>query len=185
MGLFSYESPIGACPSCRGFGRTIGIDWNKVIPDHRKTLAKGAIRPWSGASTTWERTELGRPCRRNAIPMDVPYSQLSEAQRQLILNGDGEGPMGGLKGWFKWLEGRTYKMHVRVLLSRYRSYDECTTCGGSRLGPASLAFVVAGLNIAAWHALEVSRARLRACLIRGRARRRPQPRHNLTKGSGE
>jgi excinuclease ABC subunit A len=159
MGLFSYESPIGACPTCRGFGRTIGIDWNKVIPDHRRALSKGAIRPWSGASTSWERTELGRLCRRNGIPMDVPYLQLSEAHRQLILHGDGEGPMGGLTGWFKWLETRTYKMHVRVLLSRYRSYDECTTCQGSRLGPASRAFVVAGLDIAAWHKLEVGRAR--------------------------
>jgi excinuclease ABC subunit A len=159
MGLFSYESPIGACPTCRGFGRTIGIDWNKVIPDQRRTLAKGAIRPWSGASTTWERSELGKLCRRNGIPMDVPYAQLGEAQRQLLLCGDGEGPMGGLQGWFKWLEGRTYKMHVRVLLSRYRSYDECHSCRGSRLGKDSLAFVVAGLDIAEWHKLEVSRAR--------------------------
>jgi excinuclease ABC subunit A len=159
MGLFSYESPIGACPTCRGFGRTIGIDWNKVIPDPRRTLAKGAIRPWSGASTTWERSELGKLCRRNGIPMDVPYAQLGEAQRELILRGDGEGHLHGLQGWFKWLEGRTYKMHVRVLLSRYRSYDECTSCRGSRLGKASLAFVVAGLNIAEWHKLEVSRAR--------------------------
>ncbi len=157
MGLFSYESPLGACPSCRGFGRTIGIDWNKVIPDHRRTLAKGAIRPWSGASTTWERTELGKLCRRNGIPMDVPYAQLGEAQRPLLLHGDGE--TGGLLGWFKWLEGRTYKMHVRVLLSRYRAYDECPSCRGSRLGKASLAFVVAGLNIADWHKLDVSRAR--------------------------
>jgi excinuclease ABC subunit A len=159
IGLFSYESPLGACPTCRGFGRTIGIDWNKVVPDHRRTLAKGAIRPWSGASTTWERAELAKLCRRNGIPMDVPYSALSETHRELILRGDGEGPMGGLVGWFKWLEGRTYKMHVRVLLSRYRSYDECASCKGSRLGKPSLAFVVAELNIAQWHELEVSRAR--------------------------
>ncbi|HWO13097.1 MAG TPA: excinuclease ABC subunit A, partial [Polyangiaceae bacterium] len=159
MGLFSYESPLGACPTCRGFGRTIGIDWNKVIPDPRRTLAKGAIRPWSGASTSWERAELAKLCRRNGIPMDAPYGELDAAQRELILRGDGESPMGGLVGWFKWLEGRTYKMHVRVLLSRYRSYDECTSCKGSRLGQASLAFVVAGLNIAQWHELEVGRAR--------------------------
>ena len=159
MGLFSYESPLGACPTCRGFGRTIGIDWDKVIPDQRRSLAKGAIRPWSGASTTWERSELAKLCRRNGIPMDVPYSELGEAQRELLLRGDGEGSLGGLSGWFKWLEGRTYKMHVRVLLSRYRSYDECTSCQGSRLGAASLAFVVAGQNIAEWHELEVSRAR--------------------------
>ena len=157
LGLFSYESPVGACPSCKGFGRTIGIDWNKVIPDPRKTLSKGAIRPWAGKSTSWERGQLRALCRRQSIPMDAPYSELSPDQQALLLSGDGT--FDGLEGWFKWLQGRTYKMHVRVLLSRYRSYDECAGCKGQRLGAASLDFVVAGLNIAEWHGLEVGRAR--------------------------
>ncbi len=157
MGLFSYESPVGACPSCKGFGRTIGIDWNKVIPDPRRTLSKGAIRPWAGKSTTWERGQLRALCRRQSILMDVPYGELSHEQQGVLRAGDGT--FDGLEGWFKWLQGRTYKMHVRVLLSRYRSYDECAGCKGQRLGAASLDFVVAGLNIAQWHGLEVGRAR--------------------------
>jgi excinuclease ABC subunit A len=157
MGLFSYESPLGACPECKGFGRTLGIDWNKVIADPRRTLSDGAVRPWSGKSTTWERGQLRALCRRQSIPMDVPYAQLTPTQQALIIEGDGE--FEGLRGWFEWLNGRTYKMHVRVLLSRYRSYDECQSCKGQRLGKASLDFVVAGLHIAAWHGLEVSAAR--------------------------
>ncbi|MEY2931688.1 MAG: hypothetical protein RL033_2437 [Pseudomonadota bacterium] len=157
MGLFSYESPLGACAECKGFGRTLGIDWNKVIPDPRRTLSDGAIRPWSGKSTTWERSQLRALCRRQSIPMDAPFGELSATQQALILNGDGESE--GLRGWFEWLNGRTYKMHVRVLLSRYRSYDLCKGCGGQRLGKASLDFVVSGLHIGEWHGLEVSAAR--------------------------
>ncbi|HEU4577865.1 MAG TPA: excinuclease ABC subunit UvrA [Polyangiaceae bacterium] len=157
MGLFSYESPLGACAECRGFGRVLGIDWNKVIPDHRRSLSEGAVRPWSGKSTTWERGQLRALCRRQSIPMDVPFANLSPTQQALIVNGDSQ--FEGLQGWFEWLNTRTYKMHVRVLLSRYRSYDECPGCKGQRLGKASLDFVVAGLNIAEWHGLEVSAAR--------------------------
>jgi len=157
MGLFSYESPLGACPTCRGFGRTLGIDWNKVIPDPRRTLSAGAIRPWSGKSTTWERSQLRALCRRQSIPMDQPFAELSPVHQALVMDGDGTSE--GLRGWFEWLNGRTYKMHVRVLLSRYRSYDECADCHGRRLGKASLDFVVSGLNIAEWHGLEVSAAR--------------------------
>lgn len=156
-GLFSYESPVGACPQCRGFGRTLGIDWDKVIPDPRRSLSKGAVRPWAGKSTTWERSELRKLCRRNGIPMDVPFSSLSDAQKGTLIGGDAQ--FEGLNGWFSWLEGRTYKMHVRVLLSRYRSYDLCESCQGSRLGEHSLSFVVGPYNIAEWHALEVRQAR--------------------------
>ncbi len=127
-GLFSYQSPLGACAECRGFGRTIGVDLNKVIPDGSKSLKGRAIRPWAGKSTTWERAELAKLCRRHKIPMDVPWSELSPEHKGLVLYGDGDwhdGMFPGVTGWFKWLETRTYKMHVRVLLSRYRSYDEC------------------------------------------------------------
>ena len=163
-GLFSYQSPIGACPECRGFGRTIGVDWSKVIPDDKKSLAAGAIRPWSGSSTKWERRLLAKFCTRKLIPFDEPWGDLSDEQRALVLDGEGSwhgGKYPGVRAWFAWLEGRTYKMHVRVLLARYRSYDPCAVCGGKRLSPQALGYRVGGLDLAAWHALELSDARAR------------------------
>ncbi|MEJ7731461.1 MAG: excinuclease ABC subunit A, partial [Polyangiaceae bacterium] len=163
-GLFSYQSPVGACAPCRGFGRTIGIDWAKVVPDERRTLASGAIRPWSGSSTQWERRTLLKFCARRSIPTDAAWASLSEAQRQEIRDGEGSwhgGKYPGLAAWFKWLESRTYKMHVRVLLARYRAYDLCADCGGKRLSRESLLYRVGGLDLAAWHGLELREAHLR------------------------
>ncbi len=125
-GLLSYDSPLGACARCRGFGRTLGIDLGKVIPDPSRSLAKGAIRPWRGGSTKWERSELYKLCRRHGVPLDVPWQKLTAAQQRLVIAGDGSwdsGKFPGILGWFRWLETKTYKMHVRVLLARYRSYD--------------------------------------------------------------
>ncbi len=160
-GLFSYNSPFGACEVCRGFGRTIAVDWEKVFPDPRKSLKGGAIKPWSGASTKWERGVLEKFCKRSDIPMDAPWSTLAEAQREQILAGEGSwrgGKYPGLRAWFTWLETRVYKMHVRVLLSRYREYRPCTACAGSRLNATALAYRVAGQNLAGWHAMTVSDA---------------------------
>ncbi|MFO7180391.1 MAG: excinuclease ABC subunit UvrA, partial [Pseudomonadota bacterium] len=170
-GLFSYESPIGACPACRGFGRTLGVDLAKVIPDPERSLAKGAIRPWRGASTRWERAELLKLCARHGIRTDVPFSRLRTSEKKLVLEGDGswdEGRFPGVLGWFRWLETKTYKLHVRVLLARYRSYDTCTACGGRRLNAAALAFRVGGLDIAAFHALEIGEARRRLAALETR-----------------
>ncbi|MCS6900396.1 MAG: excinuclease ABC subunit UvrA [Myxococcales bacterium] len=156
--LFSYQSPVGACPSCKGFGRTIGIDWSKVVPDERLSVRCGVIRPWSGASTRYERSLLLKFCQRHGIPVDVPWKDLSLEHRSLILEGEGrweEGRYPGVRAWFTWMESRTYKMHVRVLLSRFRSYENCAACGGSRLNPDALAHQVAGKNLAQWHALEI------------------------------
>src|SRR5688572_9030514 len=163
-GLFSYESPLGACPVCRGFGRTLGVDLDKVIPDPTKSLAKGAVRPWRGASTKWERSELAKLCKRHGIALDVPWQALPKKQQKLVLEGDGSwdaGKFPGVLGWFRWLETKTYKLHVRVLLARYRAYDLCHTCGGKRLNPAALAFRVGALDLAAWHALEIGEAKRR------------------------
>ncbi len=160
-GLFSYNSPFGACDSCRGFGRIIAIDWGKVIPDPGRSLAAGAIKPWSGPSTTWERGVLEKFCKIRKIPRDVPWEKLAEEQRALVVDGEGsfyKGKYPGVRAWFGWLETRTYKMHVRVLLSRYREYAACADCGGSRLNATALAYRVAGLNLASWHALTVSEA---------------------------
>lgn len=162
--LFSFDSPVGACKTCRGFGRVIGIDVAKVIPDENLSLERGAVRPWTGKSTTWERGQLQKLCRRNGVPFDEPWKSLSAAQRKVVLEGDGswhKGKFPGVLGWFKWLEGRTYKMHVRVLLSRYRSYDPCPECGGKRLGERALSYRVDGLDVAAWRALEIAEARKR------------------------
>jgi excinuclease ABC subunit A len=166
-GLFSYNSPFGACEACRGFGRVIAVDWDKVIPDPRRALGAGAIRPWSGPSTTWERGILEKFCKKAKIPLDVPWEKLQKAQREAVLAGEGSwhgGKYPGVRAWFEWLETRTYKMHVRVLLSRYRQYAVCSSCRGSRLNATALAYRVAGLDLGAWHALTVGEAleRLRA-----------------------
>ncbi len=166
-GLFSYNSPFGACDACRGFGRVIAVDWGKVIPDPNKSLEDGAVKPWSGPSTSWERGILEKFCNARKIPLDVPWEKLSEEHRALVLDGEGswkKGKYPGVRAWFAWLETRTYKMHVRVLLSRYREYALCTTCDGSRLNATALAYCIAGLNLASWHRLTVTEAleRLRA-----------------------
>jgi len=173
-GLFSYQSPVGACPTCRGFGRTLGIDWDKVIPDPEKTLAGGAVRPWSGNSTTWERELLRDFCRRKRIPLDVPWRALPEGARKAVLEGEGDWEddgrvYPGVTRWFRWLEGRTYKMHVRVLLSRYRAATPCADCGGARLNTRARAYRVGGLDLGGWHALEVAdaAARLRTLAATG------------------
>ncbi len=175
-GLFSYNSPFGACEACRGFGRIIAIDWDKVIPDPRKALRTGAIRPWSGASTTWERGVLEKFCTKKKIPLTLPWEKLTDEQRALVIAGEGtwhKGKYPGVRAWFAWLETRTYKMHVRVLLSRYRQYARCQDCTGSRLNATALAYRVAELNLAAWHALTVTDACER---IRAYAARDPQGR---------
>jgi excinuclease ABC subunit A len=162
-GLFSYNSPIGACEGCRGFGRVIDVDWDKVVPDESKTLAGGAIKPWMGKSTEWERKLLRRYCSRQSIPMDVPYRQLSAAVKRGLREGDGGSWQSGFPGlarWFKWLESRAYKMHVRVLLSRYRKYIECPTCLGTRFRPEVLAYKVAGRTLPEFYALSVREARV-------------------------
>jgi excinuclease ABC subunit A len=161
-GLFSYNSPLGACEACRGFGRIIAVDWDKVFPDPSKTLEHGAIRPWSGSSSEWERTVLARFAKKKKIPLDLPWGKLTAAQRALVIEGEGTwtgDKYPGVRAWFRWLEGRTYKMHVRVLLARYRQYSPCPDCKTSRLNATALSYRVAGKNLAEWHALSVKDAR--------------------------
>ena len=154
--LFSFNSPLGACESCRGFGRIIDLDLDLVIPDPRNTLAGGAIKPWSTKATAWERGELLSFCRKKKIPTDVPFELLSDTQRRLII--DGEGKYYGIRGWFRWLEGRTYRMHVRVFLSRYRSYRLCPACDGGRLKPDALLFTINGRSVADVQRMSVAEA---------------------------
>ena len=138
--LFSFNSPMGACDTCRGFGRVMGIDYGLVIPDPRKTLAGGAIRPWQSGRSADCQKDLARHAAAKNIAMDIPWEDLPEADREWVLNGEGKGrgKWYGIKGFFDWLEAKSYKMHVRVLLSKYRSYDLCPDCQGARLKPEAL-----------------------------------------------
>ncbi|MGH8206368.1 MAG: excinuclease ABC subunit UvrA, partial [Steroidobacteraceae bacterium] len=141
QGLFSFNSPIGACDTCRGFGRVIGIDYGLVVPDDSKSLAGGAVRPWQTPSYKECQDDLLRFAARRGIPTDVPWRQLSAEQRRWVI--EGEGPWEkkvwyGARRFFEWLESRAYKMHIRVLLSKYRSYTLCSACGGARLKPDAL-----------------------------------------------
>ncbi len=138
---FSFNSPVGACEQCRGFGRTIGIDYRLVIPDEDKTLAGGAIKPWQTKSNQECQSDLLRYAKQRGIPVDVPWRELSRAQRAWVIDGEGtwrQRKWYGVAGFFAWLESKAYKMHVRVLLSKYRSYDACPVCSGARLKPTSL-----------------------------------------------
>ncbi len=140
-GLFSFNSAIGACETCRGFGRVIGIDYGLVIPDGSKTLAGGAVRPWQTESYRECQDDLLRFARRRGIPLEVPWRALSAQQQAWVI--DGEGPWEkkvwyGARRFFAWLETRAYKMHIRVLLSKYRSYTQCPACRGARLKPDAL-----------------------------------------------
>ncbi len=160
-GLFSYNSPLGACADCRGFGRIISVDWDKVIPNPDLPLSKNAIKSWAGKSAAWERRELGKYCERVGIPMNVPWRALTEAQRTAVIEGEGSwkrGKFPGVRLWFKWLETRTYKMHVRVFLSRFREYTPCQSCGGARLNTTALTYRIAHKNLAEWHAMTVTEA---------------------------
>ena len=142
------------CEVCQGFGRTIGLDMDLVIPDPRKTLAQGAIKPWSGPSTTYERRMLMAFCARHGIPTDVPFAQLTAAQRQALCDGDG-GEYEGIRGWFAWLETRTYRMHIRIFLARFRSYVTCAGCHGGRLKAEALLTRIRGKDITQIYAMSV------------------------------
>ncbi len=134
--MFSFNSPIGACESCRGFGRIIGVDFGLVVPDESKTLAEGAVRPWQTPSFSECQVDLQKHAKKKKIRLDVPWSKLNKAEREWVLEGEGRAKDGhwyGVRGFFNWLESKAYKMHIRVLLSKYRAYSECPQCHGTRL----------------------------------------------------
>ena len=138
---FSFNSPIGACEKCRGFGRVISIDYDLVIPDDTKTLAEGVVKIFQSKSYHECQDDLMRFAARRRIPTDVPWREMTPAQREWVVEGEGEwddGKWYGTRRFFDWLESRSYKMHIRVLLSRYRAYGECPECRGARLKHESL-----------------------------------------------
>ena len=139
--LFSFNSPIGACDTCRGFGREMGIDYDLVIPDESRSLREGAIKPLQTKTYLRYQRYLLKQAERTEVPADVPWRDLSPEQRAWVIEGDGrrrEDRWFGLHGFFNWLERKSYRMHIRVLLSRYRGYLPCAGCGGARLKPEAL-----------------------------------------------
>ncbi|HEY0379173.1 MAG TPA: excinuclease ABC subunit UvrA [Pyrinomonadaceae bacterium] len=129
--LFSFNNPFGACPTCQGFGNTIGLDLDLVIPNPLLTLGQDAVEPWTKPQFEWARTELRRFCKQERIPTDVPFAELAQADQRAVV--EGKGHWGGVRGFFEWLETKKYKLHVRVFLSRYRGYTLCPDCQGGRL----------------------------------------------------
>jgi excinuclease ABC subunit A len=143
--LFSFNNPYGACPRCQGFGNTIDFDLDLVIPDKGKTLNEGVIEPWTKPKYRTLFTELKRFSRQAGIPLDVPWYELDAEQQALVVDGDGN--FGGVRGFFKHLERKKYKLHVRVFLSRYRGYSLCSACGGTRLRLEARQVKIDGKNI--------------------------------------
>ena len=152
--LFSFNSPLGACDTCRGFGRVIGLDYGLVIPDESKSLRDGAVKPWQTPSNKECQDDLLNYARKRNIPLDKPWRELSAREKRWVLDGEPEwvswrkswpGVWYGVGRFFKWLETKSYKMHVRVLLSKYRAYTECTACGGARLKTDALLWRVGTL----------------------------------------
>jgi excinuclease ABC subunit A len=162
---FSFNSPIGACDTCRGFGRVIGVDYGLVIPDESKTLREGAIKPWQTPSFKECQDDLAKYVKKRSVPMDTPWREMRPEHRQWVLEGDTDwvswkkswpGKWYGVGRFFKWLESKAYKMHIRVLLSKYRAYTECTTCGGARLKPDAQLWKLNGKSIHALMLMPVS-----------------------------
>ena len=166
--MFSFNSPLGACEACRGFGRVIGVDFGLVVPDESKTLREGAVRPWQTASFKECQDDLDKYAKKRGIPLDQPWKDLTEKERQWVLEGEPEwvswrkswpGVWYGVRRFFKWLESKAYKMHIRVLLSKYRAYTECVQCLGTRLKPDAQLWKLDGTSIHELTLLPISRTR--------------------------
>ncbi len=155
--LFSFNSPLGACPECQGFGRVIGVDRERVIPDPRRTLSERPIAPWNTPAYEELYDELLAACRKRKIPLNVPWADLPEKDREWIWSGANN--PSSLDDFFAWLEARTYKVHVRVLLARYRAYNPCPECLGTRLRPEALAVRLEGMSLPDLAALSIEQLR--------------------------
>jgi len=154
--LFSFNHPLGACPECKGFGNVLKYDEALVVPDPTRTLADGAVEPWTHPSGRRYQRELVKAARRHGLDVATPYEKLGEDERKLLYEGDGKFP--GIQGFFEEVESYRYKLHVRVFLSRYRTQSRCPACAGARLRPHALAVRVAGLTIAEFTGLTIENA---------------------------
>jgi len=144
--LFSFNHPIGACPECKGFGNVLIYDEDLIVPDKYLSLSEGAIEPWEKPSYKWWKRQMLNGARKIGIDVKRPYRDLSEAERKKIFDGDRE--FYGVRDFFEELEGKRYKLHVRVFLSRYRSAQLCPSCKGKRLQDNALLYRIGGLDIA-------------------------------------
>jgi excinuclease ABC subunit A len=153
--LFSFNSPLGACPDCQGFGRQIKIDWDLVVPDPSKSLKEGAIEPWTKASARWEQGQLIDFCERKRIPLKTAWADLKKEYRKWILEGYEGDDYASVQAYFDMLGKRIYKMHVRIFLNRYRGYVPCGTCGMTRLKADALNYRIGGKHIAEVQALSI------------------------------
>src|SRR5438874_62851 len=157
-GLFSFNNPLGACPECRGFGRTIAIDLNKAIPNRSLSIKQGVVRVFRGAEFGESQKDLLRACAREDIDINVPFEELPKPDQDFVIEGERRSSeytdedyeydrWYGVRGFFRWLESKTYKMHVRVLLSRYRAYITCPKCKGGRYQPDALNYKIQGAAV--------------------------------------
>ena len=154
--LFSFNNPFGACATCHGFGNVIELDLALVVPDGAKSIRQGAIEPWSKPHYRAQLAELKREAKRLGVRLDTPWQDLSDEERRVVIEGDGE--FEGIRGFFSWLERKKYKVHVRVFLSRYRGYLTCPECGGTRLRREARDVRVGGRPIDQVSALTVQKA---------------------------
>jgi excinuclease ABC subunit A len=154
--LFSFNNPYGACPRCQGFGNTIDFDPNLIIPDKSKTLAAGAIAPWTTTKYRAHHGEMIRAAKAAKIPTDVPWYDLTPEQQRFIEDGNGSFP--GIRGFFVALDRKKYKLHVRVFLSKYRGYALCPDCRGQRLRAEARAVLINDRNICETSALTIADA---------------------------
>jgi excinuclease ABC subunit A len=155
--LFSFNNPFGACPRCQGFGNTVDYDMNLVIPDKGLSLNEGAIDPWNRPKYRGWFNDLRKHAAELHVPMDVPWREMPEAAREVILHGNGS--FEGIHGFFAQMERKKYKLHVRVMLSKYRGYAECPDCRGQRLRSEARAVRLNGLNICQASALTIAKAK--------------------------
>ena len=154
--LFSFNNPFGACPRCQGFGNTIDFDPNLIIPDRSRSLAADVIAPWASGKYRPHHGEMMRFAKSAGIPTNVPWYDLTEQQQNFIQ--DGYGSFAGIRGFFRALDTKKYKLHVRVFLSKYRGYALCPDCRGTRLRAEARAVLLSGRNIAEVAALTISGA---------------------------
>ena len=154
--LFSFNNPFGACPTCHGFGNVIELDMDLVVPDPAKSINGGAIEPWTKPHYRSCLAQLKRAAKHGAVRLDVPWQDLTDAERQFVSRASGD--YEGIQGFFRRLERKKYKVHVRVFLSRYRGYLTCHDCGGTRLRREARDVRVGGRTIDAVCALTVKDA---------------------------
>ncbi len=144
--LFSFNNPFGACPTCHGFGNIIELDQELVVPDQAKSINQGAIEPWTKPHYRSQLAELKRAAKSKRIRLDVPWADLTAEEIAFVMDGDSE-DFEGVRGFFRWLERKKYKVHVRVFLSRYRGYLTCPDCQGTRLRREARDVHVGGVTI--------------------------------------